>query len=65
MQASLRRGRRIRQRVREHESSVRLEHITRSALADYKLDTGHRSKFQVVQVIAKTDVYFPRKHRET
>lgn len=54
----------IKTRISEHERDTRLKHITQSALAEHKHDTGHNIKFAETEVISRTSRYYPRKIRE-
>ena len=51
-------------RIKEHQSAVRLGHVTQSALAEHRVETGHKILFEETSILAKTSAYFPRKHRE-
>lgn len=57
-------GRKISTRIKEHERCTRLGHYSKSALAEHWLETGHTAQYDKSEMIAPSQGYFSRKHRE-
>jgi hypothetical protein len=57
-------GRSVSTRLKEHERCVRLGHVSLSALAEHKHDTGHNILFEKSKIVARSTHFFPRKIHE-
>ncbi|XP_011859918.1 PREDICTED: uncharacterized protein LOC105557319 [Vollenhovia emeryi] len=57
-------GRKISTRIKEHQRCTKYGHFSQSALAEHKIETGHAIQFDKATMLAPSQSYFARKHRE-
>jgi hypothetical protein len=47
-------------RLKEHQRHIRLEHLAKSAVAEHRIDQGHRIKFHSASILATKTRYMDR-----
>ena len=57
-------GRKISTRIKEHQRCAKYGHFTQSALAEHWMETGHSVQYDKATMLAPSQGYFARKHRE-
>ncbi|XP_024882522.1 uncharacterized protein LOC112461499 [Temnothorax curvispinosus] len=58
-------GRKISTRIKEHQRCTKYGHFSQSALAEHWMETGHSVQYDKTTMLAPSQGYFARKHRES